>query len=618
MSCKPTTLASRYAYTALQRNDYAFRKGLSEFDTILKQDNPALYFDREDLLSLTGLINRLKTNNKDLESFPYLNDRLQQRAFSYIDTADFLNQSGYSPENVIRTLNGYYGGYNITVDTSVDMNNLLGQLEDYNLDNVAASINGGTCGAISNPFSKLGGILSKIQNAMDLIRSIQDFDIGSLIGPLSSIKKVLEQVVDKLKDTLMTQLSNITGKISGLVEKAKDLGLQALSHFRRMLDNVKNFLSDTSIESIKGKINEFLAKSISQFEEVTPEVLSLLLFRFCQFSEMLQSFMQAPVKALNQQVTDFESNVEDVERQGLAISQGVVENGGRRIRTREIDRARGRLSSLANNPRSQNRGIGSPNLTDTGLPAAASGLTIPRYVEDGQISREQADAILNMTETGIPGYATFGRGVNRMIAIDTAPDGSDGWKRVKDEVWVRLVKALDMAPQCKPVTINSAYRSYEYNRSVGGAGRSIHMSGGAIDVAYPNDTESFIAACSIQGFLAIQPYDNCNFVHIDISRKRTWTGGTNCIANGTGGRYGALISAHINGNMTQMSDVVANVNTQDDAQDSDSTDPTTVSPEEEAIIIDENGVVQNPEADPEFTALHNAYLARARRATSRS
>jgi len=575
MSCKPSTLASRYAYTALQRNDYAFRKGLSEFDTILKQQNPVLYFDRDELITLTSLINTLKNNNKDLGPFPYLNDRLQQRPFTYIDTADFLNQSGYGSSQTITIIQNYLNGYNIIVSPSVDMNNMLDQLENYNLENVAASVNGGTCGSISNPFSKNSELLSKTQNAMDMIRSLQNFDLASLIGPLSSIKQVLMQIVDKLKETLMTQLNNTIGKVSGLVEKSKNLGLQVLTHFRRMIDNVRYFLSDISIESIKSKIEEFLAKAVSQFEEITPEVLSLLFFRFCQFSEMLQSFMKSPVDALRKQVTDYASNVEDVERQGLLITQGVIENGGRRIRTREIDRTRGRLTSLANNPSGSATGIGTPSLQDNGQPASSAGLTIPRYVENGEITKTQANSILNMTNSGIPGYVTFGRGVTSMIASDTAPDGSDGWRRVRDEVWVRLIKALDMCPQNKPVTCNSGFRSAQYNRDVGGAGRSLHMSGMAIDVAYPSDVPAFIAACSIQGFGGIQTYDNCSFTHIDIGQKRSWAGGTRCIATGTGGRYGNLISAHIAGNMTEMTSIVqGNAPTQTETVETDQTRTT--------------------------------------------
>lgn len=542
MSCKPTTLAARNAYMMLQNNDIAFRRGIVEFDIILQQSNPAERYDRTTLLNLTTNVNKLKDTSA-LENYPTVSSRLDQRPMTYIEVADFLQQSGYQISDVanivasiiIAPVNPVYNTY---------VSDFLNQLDFYFTENVASSVNGGTCGALSNPFSKVMELVNKIQNAMDLVKGLANFDFASLIGPLASIEQVLKKIVDKLKDTLLQQVNNIVGKISGIVANLKQMGMQVLSQFRGMVENVRAFLSDLSIEGIKKKIEQFIAKAVSQFEEITPEILSLLFFRFCQFSEMIQSFMQSPIKALQEHVSRFELTTKNLESRGLQVTQTVVASGGRRVRESDASQSRRRLIDRSN---------GSAGGTPT--PAATPGLSIPQYVQDGTLSEQQANAILNMNDKGIPGYCTFGGGVLR--GGGSVPQ--DGYRRVKDEVWVKLIKTLDMVPDLKPVTINSAYRSPAYNATRKGAAKgSLHQSGMAIDVAFPGGgtTENvarYIAAASIQGFGGIQTYPPNSFTHCDIGNKRTWSGHG---ADGAGGRWGRYLSAHLEGNHSFLSSVI--------------------------------------------------------------
>jgi zinc D-Ala-D-Ala carboxypeptidase len=75
----------------------------------------------------------------------------------------------------------------------------------------------------------------------------------------------------------------------------------------------------------------------------------------------------------------------------------------------------------------------------------------------------------------------------------------------------------------KPMIINSAYRSPEHNKRVGGATGSKHLSGTAFDVSMANhDPASFIAAARRAGFSGIGTYPRSNFVHIDTGPARTW------------------------------------------------------------------------------------------------
>jgi len=75
----------------------------------------------------------------------------------------------------------------------------------------------------------------------------------------------------------------------------------------------------------------------------------------------------------------------------------------------------------------------------------------------------------------------------------------------------------------KPLIVNSAYRSPEHNKRVGGAKASKHLEGTAFDISMANhDPAAFIAAARKAGFKGIGTYPRSNFVHIDTGPARTW------------------------------------------------------------------------------------------------
>ena len=78
----------------------------------------------------------------------------------------------------------------------------------------------------------------------------------------------------------------------------------------------------------------------------------------------------------------------------------------------------------------------------------------------------------------------------------------------------------------KPMILNSAYRSPEHNRRVGGATRSKHLEGIAFDCRMDNhDPQDFMAAARKVGFKGIGEYPVLGFCHIDArSTPASWTG----------------------------------------------------------------------------------------------
>lgn len=68
-----------------------------------------------------------------------------------------------------------------------------------------------------------------------------------------------------------------------------------------------------------------------------------------------------------------------------------------------------------------------------------------------------------------------------------------------------------------PLTINSGYRTPEYNKKIGGAEKSQHILGKAADVSITNiklDIEQIAAIADTIGFTGIGMYDT--FIHLDV------------------------------------------------------------------------------------------------------
>lgn len=74
-----------------------------------------------------------------------------------------------------------------------------------------------------------------------------------------------------------------------------------------------------------------------------------------------------------------------------------------------------------------------------------------------------------------------------------------------------------------PIIVNSAYRSPEHNRNVGGAAGSKHLLAEAFDVSMSNHNPAvFEAAARAVGFAGFGFYQRNNFIHVDVGPSREW------------------------------------------------------------------------------------------------
>ena len=518
MTCRPTTIASRYSESVIQTG---FAPAFSVVDILNKEANPADSYDATKLLRLSQNLNKTVISS-DTSAFPLLNQRYQQSPILFSEVADFLDQSGLN----INTVDTHLADYQNTIAPNQyvpadsipsDIRDIYSQLEFYYSENMANSISGGLCSAIANPFDKLIPLLDVLTFAGSILDTILSFDLASLANPLEALKSKLEELVDELAETLKKQLEGIVESATQFVTNIKAGAEKMIKKIKRMINNVKNFLQNTTVDSIKADIKKFIDKSVEQFKSLTPNAIALLLFRFCQFTEMVQAFMMGPIDALRQFAVNLTLQEQLVDKIGEYRTKDAVNAGAVRVDEEGVDKAKKRLVE------GQNRAAKKQDEERFVFERPSSEF----YVSANKLTDKEREGLLNLGDEGLEGRFKFNSSVLNMGKHVSDSVEGDGYRNVQPEVWTKLtIVARRMS---KTFTINSGYRSPQYNDQVGGAKNSSHKSGLAIDVSMSGmsdeDIRKFIRTASQEGFMGVAYYSGSNFVHLDMGARRSWLRG---------------------------------------------------------------------------------------------
>lgn len=518
MTCRPTTIASRYSESVIQTG---FAPAFSVVDILNKEANPADSYDATTLLRLSQNLNTTIISS-DTSAFPLLNQRYQQSPILFSEVADFLDQSGLN----INTVDTHLADYQNTITPNQyvpansvpsDIRDIYSQLEFYYSENMANSISGGLCSAIANPFDKLIPLLDVLTFAGSILDTILSFDLASLANPLEALKSKLEELVDELAETLKKQLEGIVESATQFVKNVKAGAEKMIKKIKRMIDNVKNFLQNTTVDSIKADIKRFIDKSVEQFKSLTPNAIALLLFRFCQFTEMVQAFMMGPIDALRQFAVNLTLQEQLVDKIGEYRTKDAVNAGAVRVDEKGVDKAKKRLVE------GQNRAAKKQDEERFVFERPSSEF----YVSSNFLTDKEREGLLNLGDKGLEGRFKFNSSVLDMGKYVSDAVEGDGYRNVQPEVWTKLTVVARRLS--KTFTINSGYRSPQYNDQVGGAKNSSHKSGLAIDVSMAGmsdeDIRKFIRTASQEGFMGIAYYSGSNFVHLDMGARRSWLRG---------------------------------------------------------------------------------------------
>jgi uncharacterized protein YcbK (DUF882 family) len=329
-----TPLTSRFDTQVLKPNSNIFDT-LFDPTSLMNQSNPLDRVDRQTVVDLTNALN-IFLGSADLGPYPTLENRFNQFPITYVDTADFIlaNQTNTA------TLYPVIRNYNPGIAMPVILSSFLSDF-DFHLDtNMGNTIAGGLCGQFGNIFQKLLGLFTLIETAKGLIEDIKNL---AELDPLKKLKSMtlrqilvaLKRAIIKIVKKLVKQVrKQIAAMLTSVIDTITDIGLAAerlYKKLKKMADDIIEFFEDPSIEKFVENIEKFISSTASQFERLTVENVALLMFRFCQFTELLQSLLMGPAKALTAlaQTIAVESLI--AKNSSLKQTQAAVEAGATRV-----------------------------------------------------------------------------------------------------------------------------------------------------------------------------------------------------------------------------------------------------------------------------------------------
>lgn len=500
----PTSKGSGYALTPEQ-----LRAKIFTFDQIIKyEQDPVARYNYADLIvalaAVPMIYEKYGLDSNGVTLYPYLAERLEVGQITPTEYASFVATSGLNFSGILALINS-----NIS---SLNANDYLSQLDLFFNKNFPSSETGSFCSAFTGKLMQLFGLLSAGANLLNQLKN----GISSLISRLSSIKTLLTNLVDKLKDYMLKQIQGIIRQITAGVTSA-------VLFFTNKIKQVQDFFSDIKMNGLKAKIEEIIAGIAGGYEKLTPEIIAYILYRLCQLSEFITNFMKSPVDALKDLFNNYLLQKMALTNFSNAARLNAINAGAYRMDEFEIARQKAELANRIN--------------TNGNTPGLE-----PSYRIDIPFTEAERQKVINLTDAGNE-HVTFLSGV----LDDDDPVKGAGYRMVESGVWIRFFRvATRMGMR---FMINSAYRSPSHNARVGGAKNSLHKSGKAIDVNMSSlsrdQIAQFIKFASEEGFGGIEYYQGHNFVHLDIGSKRRWYPG-----NG-GGVIEESIQKHMNGTFGQ-------------------------------------------------------------------
>jgi hypothetical protein len=486
MSCSPYFNLNT---TALELES----KILSVGDLLDLQNDSAKQFDQSFLLISISNLNKLVALTRPEYNYPMLYDRLDSGPIGVTEYADFLIATG-TTQDMVEAIN--------PDQISVPGIQYLENLNTYYTDNFASSTNS-FCTIFSGILNDLFNVLNTNNNVKGSILNIQDL-IGALID---NLKEKLSDLVTQLTQ----QVSNCLGSIKGIANTVQ---------------KTSDFFSDANIQSLKDTVNGVIASASNKFTNITQQNIDYLVYRFCQLSNAVEQFMRSPLSALQSTLkncTDVKNTLTNASNEFTLES---ITNGAFRMDDGNVTAIKERMAASLNSDTNS-------NLNQAGQ--AKPGKWYTRPFTDAEkntalaIIATPGEQILAGNHPGTKwfDFSTIGGSMNN-------PTVAVGVKKLTVDVLILGMRVSERLG--KRLSILSGYRSPEYNRAIGGARNSLHMSGMSLDIArssFGSDFESgetFIKTASQEGATGIGTYSS--FIHIDVRDGRSqWTEASGSLAH---------------------------------------------------------------------------------------
>lgn len=483
--------------TEFESNAFYIPSSLSSGTTIT--DFVDLYGQEQFTQSLISFNNFLLSSNANpslnlSQNYPLVKQRLDKGvAITPIEFAVFMQDSGYNPYTVqsvqVTNPRAVLSIYNSSINGSFTDSSMKTFCE------LAPSI----FGAVAGFFTAIRGFANKIT---DIISKIQNFSLAGLIeGLKNKIMNVIEKSIQKVKNII--ENFSMDGLINGVNQFFHN---KVLAKFQQLKNNVMKFFDKENIENFKKKIEGLISYATNIFKDPKIEEIQFLIYRFCSFITQVEDIINSLKNPLEEFNNRYVYAGRILSSNSSSNTAAAVSAGAKRFNSDEVEAA---IAS----------GIDAETIRgNRPAPTADEYRSLPQWNEG------RGDARI-----------TF-RG-NWVRPKEQGGMGEEGWNapmpvNLDARVYLMRVYAeFSRQTGVNQLTINSAYRSSEYNAAIrrrgGGAARnSKHIQGIAFDVTwsgYPRYREEFIAIARRQGFNGIGRYNS--FTHIDLRENPTqWSG----------------------------------------------------------------------------------------------
>ena len=464
-------------------------KILSVGDLFDLQNDSAKQYDRSFLLKALTDLNALVALARPEYDYPMLYDRLDSGPIGVTEYADFLVATG-TTQDMVEALNP-----NQLTITAIQY---LENMDTYYTDNFSSSTD-----SFCTIFS---GILNQVFDILNTVKNV--------IGAILNIQTLIEGLIDTLKKKLFYLVTQLINQVNQCLGSIKGIA--------NTVQQTADFFSDLNIQTLKDTVNSVIASTSNKFTNITQQNIDYLVYRFCQLSNAVEQFMRSPLSALQNALkscTDVKNILINASNE---FSLSAITAGAFRMSDDNVEAIKRQLANNLN------------NRADPGLDLAGQAKPGKWYTRPfTEAEKSTALAIISTPAADIlagnhPGttwfdFSTIGGSMNN-------PTDAVGVKKLTVDILILGMRISEKLG--KKLSILSGYRSPAYNRSVGGATNSYHMSGMALDVArssFGTDFESgekFIKAASEEGAMGIGTYSGGgnDFIHIDVRDYRSqWT-----------------------------------------------------------------------------------------------
>lgn len=405
-----------------------------------------------------------------LSTYPFLFERLKGGLnITPVELSEFMNDYLYTTTSL---------------DNNIQTNYklVLTQLNGFFEGNFSQSTIGAFCAAVPSIFGAIDGFFDALNDFRNFVLNL-NLSLSTLISNLKSqILSVFNKIVEKVKSAIENfTFQNILRRLNTFINDT------IIGKILQLKDEALRFFSKENLDRFLRRIGNLIDYAINLFKNPSLEEIQFLIYRFCAFATRVETSISLIKRPLDNYANSFDSTYR-------ILSSSGNQNTARAIRAGALRYAPSYSGNVINN-------------------------MVDKQVEAGNpppIRTEEIDGVTKWNEGKGDSRIKFRGGWVPVL-------GEEGWTRLQPEVRIRLMKLQEAFG--KQLIVNSGYRSPAYNRSVGGAAKSLHMDGMAVDITWSGITissrEEFIRKAREIGFRGIGRYGT-RFVHIDIGPRREW------------------------------------------------------------------------------------------------